>query len=97
MTAVAVAHSSDIVGRTRGRAWLWASGPAGGFDQTLLRQATKPVANEFGEAELRDWYRELDLLPGGIETVIGADSTLRETVDRIMLDTGLAGLPALDL
>ncbi|GAA4544085.1 hypothetical protein GCM10010309_01830 [Streptomyces violaceochromogenes] len=67
------------------------------FEQTLLRHATKPIANELGEAELRDWYRELDLLPGGTETVIGPDSTLRETVDRIMLDTGLAGLPALDL
>jgi hypothetical protein len=67
------------------------------FEQTLLRHATKPIADEFGEAELRDWYRELDLLPGGIETVIGPDSTLMETVDRIMLDTGLAGLPALDL
>ncbi|MGW2563070.1 hypothetical protein ACWCXB_28265 [Streptomyces sp. NPDC001514] len=48
------------------------------------------------EPELRDWYRELDLLPGGIETVIGADSTLNELVDRIVLDTGLAGLPALE-
>ncbi|MET9579230.1 MULTISPECIES: AAA family ATPase [Streptomyces] len=67
------------------------------FEQTLLRHATKPIAHEVGEAQLRDWYRELDLLPGGVETVIGADSTLRETVDRIMLDTGLAGLPALDL
>jgi hypothetical protein len=67
------------------------------FEQTLLRHATKPIANELGEAELRDWYRELDLLPGGTETVIGPDSTLGETVDRIMLDTGLAGLPALDL
>ncbi|MFI8890481.1 kinase [Streptomyces paradoxus] len=67
------------------------------FERTLLRHATKPIANELGEAELRDWYRELDLLPGGTETVIGPDSTLRETVDRIMRDTGLAGLPALDL
>jgi predicted kinase len=67
------------------------------FEQTLLRHATKPIAREVGEAQLRDWYRELDLLPGGVETVIGADSTLSETVDRIMLDTGLAGLPTLDL
>ncbi|MEW2614384.1 AAA family ATPase [Streptomyces sp. NPDC047880] len=66
------------------------------FEQTLVRHATKPIANEVGESQLREWYRELDLLPGGVETVIGADSTLRETVDRIMLDTGLAGLPAID-
>ncbi|MEU3934225.1 AAA family ATPase [Streptomyces sp. NPDC029044] len=67
------------------------------FELTLRRHATKPIANEFGEAELRDWYREMDLLPGGAETVIGPDSTLPETVDRIMRDSGLAGLPALDL
>lgn len=66
------------------------------FEQTLARHATKPIANEVGEPQLRDWYRSLDLLPGGIETVIGADSTRTETVDRIMLDTGLAGLPALE-
>jgi predicted kinase len=66
------------------------------FEETLARHATKPQANEYGETEMRDWYRELDLLPGGIETVIGADSALKATIDRIMLDTGLAGLPALE-
>ncbi|MFI7413976.1 AAA family ATPase [Streptomyces sp. NPDC049627] len=66
------------------------------FEQTLARHTTKPIANEVDESQLRDWYRELDLLPGGVETVIGADSPLNETVDRIMLDTGLAGLPALE-
>jgi hypothetical protein len=65
------------------------------FAETLARHATKPIAHEVGEPQLRDWYRELDLLSGGIETVIGAGSTLEETVDRIMRDTGLAGLPGL--
>ncbi|MFI2207142.1 kinase [Streptomyces sp. NPDC020192] len=55
-------------------------------------------ADRYGDmlAALRDWYRPRDLLPGGIETVIGADSALHETVDRIMLDTGLAYLPAVN-
>lgn len=66
------------------------------FAETLARHATKPQAGEYGEAEMRDWYRELDLLPGGPETVIGADSALTETVDFILLDTGLADLPALE-
>ncbi|MEU7051971.1 MULTISPECIES: kinase [Streptomyces] len=66
------------------------------FEETLARHATKPLADEVDAKRLRDWYRPLDLLPGGIETVIGADSTLRETIDRIMFDTGLAHLPALD-
>ncbi|MEU9265991.1 AAA family ATPase [Streptomyces sp. NPDC048251] len=62
--------------------------------ETLVRHATKPIAHEVGEADLCAWYRELDLLPGDVETVIGADSTLPQTVDRILLDTGLDRLPA---
>ncbi|MET7541582.1 AAA family ATPase [Streptomyces sp. NPDC005507] len=67
--------------------------------ETLARHATKPDLEYLArvtERELRDWYRGRDLLPGGIETVIGADSTLAETVDRITLDTGLARLPAME-
>ncbi|MEH0573450.1 MULTISPECIES: AAA family ATPase [Streptomyces] len=64
------------------------------FAETLLRHAGKPIAHEVGEADLRAWYRRLDLLPGAVETVIGADSTLTQTVDRIMRDTGLDRLPA---
>ncbi|MFF7763928.1 P-loop NTPase family protein [Streptomyces griseorubiginosus] len=66
------------------------------FGETLARHATKPIADEVNEAQLRDWYRERDLLPGGIETVIGADTALHETVDRILNETGLAHLPAMD-
>ncbi|WP_174856066.1 kinase [Streptomyces hyaluromycini] len=66
------------------------------FEETLIRHASKPQADEYGEAEMRSWYRERDLLPGGFETVIGAGSTLPGTVGRIMRDTGLAALPALD-
>ncbi|KFG00786.1 AAA family ATPase [Streptomyces europaeiscabiei] len=64
--------------------------------ETLARHATKPIADEVDETRLREWFRPRDLLPVGIETVIGADSALEETVGRIMLDTGLADLPALD-
>ncbi|MGV4985718.1 hypothetical protein ACVB8X_06595 [Streptomyces sp. NRAIS4] len=66
------------------------------FGETLARHATKPIADDVSETQLRDWYRPLDLLPDGLETVIGANSALHETVDRIMLDTGLAHLPAAD-
>lgn len=66
------------------------------FDETLSRHATKPIADEVGETDLRNWYRHRDLLPGGVETVIGADSSLAKTVERIMDDTGLAGLLPLE-
>jgi predicted kinase len=59
------------------------------FDETLARHATKPIAGEVNETQLRDWYRPLDLLPDGVETVIGADSTLAATIQRIVRDTGL--------
>lgn len=67
------------------------------FEETLARHASKADPDYLAhvtERELRDWYRERDMLPGGVETIIGADSTLIHTVDRIMCDTGLAGLPS---
>lgn len=66
------------------------------FAETLVRHATKPIADDVDEAQLRDWYRPRDLLPGDVETVVGSDSALHETVERIMLDTGLAHLPPID-
>ncbi|MGZ9928432.1 AAA family ATPase [Streptomyces sp. NC-S4] len=66
------------------------------FEETLSRHSSKGDAAyraQVTERELRDWYRERDLLPRGVETVIGADSTLCDTVERILHDTGLAGLP----
>ncbi len=57
-------------------------------DPELLAQVT--------DQHLRDWYRERDLLPGVIETVIDATSSLREIVDRIMRETGLDGVPSID-
>ncbi len=64
------------------------------FAETLRRHAGKPQRDEYGEARMRTWYRTRDLLPGGVETVIGAGSTLAATVDLIMRDTGLADPPA---
>ncbi|MFD3696901.1 AAA family ATPase [Streptomyces sp. NPDC058646] len=75
-------------------------GPTHGYyldvpiEETLARHATKPIADEVSETELRSWYRPLDLLPGGVETVVGAAGSLDDTVARILRDTGLAGLPA---
>ncbi|MEU6757100.1 AAA family ATPase [Streptomyces sp. NPDC046685] len=56
------------------------------FEVTLARHATKPIAREVSEADLSSWYRPLDLLPGGVETVIGAASTLDDTIGRILRD-----------
>jgi len=61
------------------------------FEETLRRHAGKPQAAEYGRPEMARWWREKDLLPGGIEDIITAESTLDETVTRIMRDTGLDG------
>ncbi|MEV6950453.1 kinase [Streptomyces sp. NPDC051183] len=61
------------------------------FEETLRRHATKPQAAEFGEPELREWYRPLDLLPGDWESVVPAGDSLEDTVDRVMREVGLDG------
>ncbi|MFD6424705.1 kinase [Streptomyces sp. NPDC060198] len=66
------------------------------FEETLLRHATKPIAEVVGADDLRSWYRPLDLLPGGEETVIGASSALADTVGRVLRETGLDRLSAVD-
>ncbi|WP_406100423.1 AAA family ATPase [Streptomyces sp. NBC_01013] len=66
------------------------------FAETLARHATKPIAGEVSEIHLREWFRPLDLLPGSIETVIDAGSTVADTIDRIMHDTDLARLAPLE-
>ncbi|MGW0828895.1 AAA family ATPase [Streptomyces prunicolor] len=60
------------------------------FEETLTRHATKPYPDEVTEHQLRDWYRPLDLLPGGVETVIPASSPLEGTVDRVLRESGLS-------
>jgi hypothetical protein len=66
------------------------------FEETLRRHASKPQASEYGEAEMRAWYRPRDLLPEGIEQIIPADSTLEQTTARIMTDARLAQFPRRD-
>ncbi|MFI1929242.1 M15 family metallopeptidase [Streptomyces sp. NPDC020330] len=60
------------------------------LEATLARHASKADAaylEQVTDTHLTSWYRELDLLPAGLETVIPADSTLQETVARIARDT----------
>ncbi|MEV6564977.1 kinase [Streptomyces kronopolitis] len=91
---LSVAHYGDMLaalladhpGRTHG---FYLDVP---FEETLARHATKPIADTVGETVLRSWYRPLDLLPGGVETVIPATSSLDDTIDRVMRQSGLAEL-----
>ncbi|WP_405696766.1 AAA family ATPase [Streptomyces sp. NBC_01185] len=67
------------------------------IEETFVRHAAKAdpaYLAQVTEYQLRDWYRERDLLPGGIEPVLDSRSTLDGTIDRVMRETGLADLPA---
>jgi hypothetical protein len=60
------------------------------FEETMRRHATRPQATEFGRAEMQRWYRQLDLLPSGIEQIVAASNPLDDTVRQVMQDAGLA-------
>lgn len=69
------------------------------YAETLLRHATKLDAAYLQQVtpdHLSDWYRSKDLLPGALETVIGADSSLEDTVAQILHESGLDEIAAID-
>ncbi|MFI1377739.1 kinase [Streptomyces longwoodensis] len=69
------------------------------FEETVLRHATKSDAEylaHVNEGHLHEWYREKDLLPDGLETVIDAASTLDDTVQQILSESGLDGILPID-
>ncbi|MEV8226759.1 M15 family metallopeptidase [Streptomyces sp. NPDC079167] len=68
------------------------------LEATLARHASKAdpaYLEQVTDTHLTSWYRELDLLPDGLENVIPADSTLQDTVARIVRDTDLTAAPTL--
>ncbi|MEV8639068.1 AAA family ATPase [Streptosporangium sp. NPDC051023] len=60
------------------------------FAETLRRHATRPEHLYFGAEQMSQWYLERDLLPEIDQTIIGEDSPLEVTVQRILCETGLA-------
>lgn len=69
------------------------------YAETVRRHATKADAEYLQQVtpdHLSDWYRERDLLAGGMETVIATDSTLDDTVQRILRESGLDGVLPID-
>ncbi|WP_418907754.1 AAA family ATPase [Glutamicibacter endophyticus] len=58
-----------------------------GFEETLRRHDTKPSSGEFGEREMRSWWRGRDPMPHVAETALGEDLGLGEAVTRILADS----------
>ena len=54
------------------------------FEETLKRHATNPNAREFGETEMRKWFKPQDLLGIDGEGVIEEGATLEQTTTRIL-------------
>lgn len=53
------------------------------FEETLRRHRSRATAGMFTEEDMRSWYKARDLLGYDFETVIGEDSALGDTVNRI--------------
>lgn len=56
------------------------------FEETLIRHSTKPNCNEFGEADMRRWWREKDYLDNIPQKIINKDLSLEGAVDLIYND-----------
>ncbi|MFV0399719.1 MAG: AAA family ATPase [Oscillospiraceae bacterium] len=63
------------------------------FEETLSRHSQRSLAGEFGESEMRRWWREKDCLSDIPEQIVTAGQSAEETVARIVRDieTGYTG------
>ncbi len=56
------------------------------FEETVRRHATKPNAHEFGESEMRQWWKDQDVLNVPGEQRIGEQLTQAKVIDMIHRD-----------
>lgn len=54
------------------------------FNETLLRHKTKPNANDFGEEEMKRWWKEKDFIDIFSEQIISKDMMEDEIVNMIL-------------
>lgn len=61
------------------------------FEETVHRHKSKPNANEFGETEMKRWWKEKDFINIFSEQIISKDMMEDEIVDMILhhIETGL--------
>ena len=56
------------------------------FEETLIRHKTKPNCNDFGEENMRRWWREKDYLGIIPEKTLDKEISLENAVERIYED-----------
>lgn len=61
------------------------------FEETLRRHQTKPNCNDFGEEDMRRWWREKDYIEFIEEKRIDCKRTAEEAVKMILNDIGIRG------
>lgn len=54
------------------------------FEETMRRHATKPNAHEFGELEMRRWWKEKDYLDFENEFLIRNDTSQEDLINMIL-------------
>jgi predicted kinase len=54
------------------------------IEETLVRHQTKTECNEFGEEQMREWYRQKDVFNLENEKIIDEHSTLEDSVEFIL-------------
>lgn len=57
------------------------------FEETLLRHSTKPNRNDFGESDMKRWWKEKDFLPMISEKILHKDLSLEDAVEMIYSQT----------
>ena len=56
------------------------------FEETLIRHETRPLKSEFGEEEMKSWWKEKDFLTQIKEKPLTKDMTKEEIVEMIYRD-----------
>ena len=62
------------------------------FEETLLRHNTKPNKAEFGEQDMRRWWKEKDYIGIIPEKIITKDMSLEDTVELLEKTTQTGGI-----
>jgi adenylate kinase family enzyme len=57
------------------------------FEETLKRHATKANSHEFGEKEMRDWYKPNEQTGFSSERIISETFSLEDVVQKIIVET----------
>ncbi len=60
------------------------------FEETLRRHGTKPNRLDFGEADMRRWWKDKDYLTALSETILKENLSLEAAVERIYRDVTAA-------